>query len=172
MADNVAIGHDDEWRLGVGLQEPHRLAGLDDERLVLVHFDERLDDSPVRRPVARRLAECCIDDEIVRILADRKHVFQEPQQRFLPPALGAQLRSTGDGKTRMTGIGLGHRLVPLCLVGGVVAPRIHGDGRSLPLVYGGGRSLLPCIRGTRKSPPLMLVATGGDGPTRTGESGQ
>ncbi|MNV74928.1 hypothetical protein D3C71_1681830 [compost metagenome] len=102
----------------MGLEQPHRLAGLDDQRLVLVHLGERLDDGAMRRPVARRFAESGIDDEIVRVLADRKHVFEQPQQSLLPPALGAQFRPAGDRKIRVTGVGLGHRLVPCCCLGG------------------------------------------------------
>ena len=39
------------------------------------------------------LPERGVDHEIVRILADREHVFQKTQKAFLPPALAAQARA-------------------------------------------------------------------------------
>ena len=77
LADHVAIGHDDDRRLVVGLDQADRLARLHDQRLVVRHGAQRLDDLVVRRPVARGLAERGIDDEIGRVLADRQHVFQQ-----------------------------------------------------------------------------------------------
>ena len=52
-----------------------------------------LDDPVVRGPVAGGPAERRIDDEVVRVLADREHVLQKPQQAFLAPAAAAQLAS-------------------------------------------------------------------------------
>ncbi len=72
-------------------QQAHRLAGLDDERLVLLHGRQSLHDRLVCWPVAGRAPQRRIDDEVRRILTDREHVFQKAQQTFLPPALGAQL---------------------------------------------------------------------------------
>jgi hypothetical protein len=109
LADDVAVRHDHERGVGMRPQERHRLAGLDDQRLVLLHRAQRLDDGAVRRPGTRGLAERGVDDELVRVLAHREHVLQEPQQRLLPPALGAQLGAAGNGEVRMAGIGGGHR---------------------------------------------------------------
>ena len=80
LPDDVAVGHDHQRRLGVGFEQPDRLAGLDDEGLVLVHGLQRLDDRVVGRPVARGLAEGGVDDEIVGVLADREDVLEQPQQ--------------------------------------------------------------------------------------------
>ena len=91
LADHVAVGQDDDRRLLVRLNQADRLARLHDQGLVLVHGAQRLDDLVVRGPVARRLAERRIDDEVGRILADREHVLQQPQ-RCLP---GASLCSAG-----------------------------------------------------------------------------
>ena len=98
LPDHVAIGHDHDRRLVVSFQETDRLAGLHDQRLILRHRHQRFDDLVVGRPVARGFAQRRIDDEIGWILANREHVFQEPQQAFLPPAATAQVRSRCDGK--------------------------------------------------------------------------
>ena len=103
LADDVAVGHDDQRRLRVRLQKPDRLAGLDQQRLVLVHGLQRLDDPVVGGPVAGGAAERGVDDQVVGVFADRQHVFEEAQQRFLPPALGAERGAAGGGKA-----GIGH----------------------------------------------------------------
>jgi hypothetical protein len=45
----------------------------------------------VRRPVAGCFTERRIDNQIGRILADREHVLEEPQQPFLTPAAASQI---------------------------------------------------------------------------------
>ena len=45
LADHVAIRHDHDRRLGMGLEHADRLAGLHQQRLALVHRLQRLDDA-------------------------------------------------------------------------------------------------------------------------------
>ncbi|ENN89473.1 hypothetical protein RHSP_65926 [Rhizobium freirei PRF 81] len=108
LPDNVAVRHDDERRLVMRADEADRLAGLNEQGLVLIHLSQRLDDALVRRPVAGRLSESCVDDEIVWIFADRQHIFEQAQQCLLPPAFGAQLRAARNREFRMTWIGFRH----------------------------------------------------------------
>ena len=79
LADHVAVGHDDDRRLFVRLDQADRLAGLHDQGFAVDHGPQRLDDLVVRRPIARSLAERRIDHEIGRVLADRQHVFEQAQ---------------------------------------------------------------------------------------------
>ena len=98
LADHVAVGHDHDRRPGMGAQQADGFAGLDDQRLVLVHGGERLDDLGVRGPVARGLAEGCVDDELVGVFCDGEDVFEQAQQAFLAPAAAAQVGAAGYGE--------------------------------------------------------------------------
>jgi hypothetical protein len=98
LADQVAIGHEHQRRLGVGPDDADRLARLHDQGLPLVHRLERCDHGVMRGPVAGGATERGVDHEIVRIFAHREHVLQKPQKAFLPPALAAQARARGNGE--------------------------------------------------------------------------
>ncbi|ABA50058.1 hypothetical protein BURPS1710b_2184 [Burkholderia pseudomallei 1710b] len=117
LADQVAVRHHDERCARMRAQQRDRLAGLDDERLVLVHCAQRAHDRVVRRPVARGAAERRVDDQLIGILADREDVFQKTQQRLLAPAFAAQRIAGRDFE------GAVHRAVPLRSAG----ERIVGD---------------------------------------------
>ncbi|KAG1440002.1 hypothetical protein G6F57_019188 [Rhizopus arrhizus] len=73
-----------------------RLAGLDDQGLILFQFLQRADDRVVRWPVARGAAQRRIDHQVVGVFAHRQHIFQQAQQRFLAPAFAAQHVAAGD----------------------------------------------------------------------------
>ena len=90
-ADDVAVRHQHERRARVGREDGDRLARLDDQGLAcraasLSARDDRL----VGGPVARRLAERCIDHQVLRILRHRQDILEQPQQPLLPPAPAAQ----------------------------------------------------------------------------------
>ena len=91
LADHVAIGHDDHRGLGRSLHQADRLSRLDDKRLILIHGGQCTHDGIICGLVARRLPECCVDDEVFRVFTDSQHVFHKAQQGFLPPALRAKL---------------------------------------------------------------------------------
>jgi hypothetical protein len=74
------------------LEHAHGLAGLDEERFVVLERDERAHDGIERFPVARRLAGAAVDDEIVGALGDIgiEIVHQHPECGFLRPAFAGQ----------------------------------------------------------------------------------
>jgi hypothetical protein len=68
-----------------------RLAGLDEQGLVVLQPAQGRDDAIERRPVARRPPNSAIDDELAGPLSDVgiEVVHQHPQRRFGEPALSA-----------------------------------------------------------------------------------
>src|SRR4029079_3258474 len=76
---------------------------LDEQRLVGFQRTQRFDDALVALPVARRLADAAVDDELLRPLRDLRIeiVHQHPQRRFGEPALrrkrGAARGANGAG---------------------------------------------------------------------------
>ena len=70
-------------------ENPHRLAGLDKQRLIIFEIPERVDDRMIAFPISRRFAGPTIDDKVLRTLADLRVeiVHQHPQRRFLQPPL-------------------------------------------------------------------------------------
>jgi hypothetical protein len=93
--DQVGIGDQHARRLVVGAEHAHRLAALDQQRLVTFEPPQRLHDALVAIPVARRLAGAAVDDQLVRPLGDGRVqvVHQHAHRRFLVPAQAAQLRA-------------------------------------------------------------------------------
>ena len=91
----VGVGDQHARRVGVGAEHADRLAGLDQQRLVVLEPAQRRDDSVERLPVARRAADAAVDDELARALRDVgiEIVHQHAQRRLGEPALGAELRS-------------------------------------------------------------------------------
>ena len=79
----------DARRQGVRAEDPHRLAGLDEQRFVRLQAAQALDDAVERFPGARRLAGAAVDDEVVRALGDLgiQVVHQHAQRGLLDPAL-------------------------------------------------------------------------------------
>jgi hypothetical protein len=75
----------------MGAEEADRLAGLDDQRLILLHRRQRLHDAVVALPVARGLRGAGVDDQLLRPLGVLEVVLEHAQDRLLPPALAAQL---------------------------------------------------------------------------------
>ena len=89
--DEVAVRDHRDRREAVGGEQPDGLAGLDDERLLLLHRLERLDDAIEALPIARDLGGAGIHDQLLRPLGVLEVVLEHAQDRFLPPALAAQL---------------------------------------------------------------------------------
>ena len=90
-ADDVAVRDHGDRREAVGREEADRLAGLDDQRLLLLHGAKRLDDAVVALPVARGLRGARVHDQLLGALGVLEVVLEHAQDRFLPPALAAQL---------------------------------------------------------------------------------
>ena len=72
-------------------EEADGLAGLDDERLLLLHRLERLDDAVVALPIPRGLGGARVDDQFLGPLGVLEVVLEHAQDGFLPPALAAEL---------------------------------------------------------------------------------
>ena len=82
-------------RVRVGAEHADRLAGLDEQRLVVLERSQRRDDRVEAFPVARGAADAAIDDQLLRVLGDLRIeiVHQHPQRRFGQPALRGKRRA-------------------------------------------------------------------------------
>ena len=90
LADDVAVGHDHQRRRRLAREDADRLAGLDDEGLVVAHAGQRRDNAIEGVPITRGARDRHVDHEVVRILGVLQVVLQESQDRFLAPTLAAQ----------------------------------------------------------------------------------
>ncbi len=90
----VGVGDQHARRVLVGLEHRHRLARLNEQRLVVAEALELGHDRVVARPVARRLADAAVDDQLGRVLGHVRMevVLKHAQGGFLLPALAAQRR--------------------------------------------------------------------------------
>ena len=81
------VGDEHARRAGMGLKDADRLAGLDQQRLVVLERLQRPDDGVVGVPVARRLSRSAVHHQIVGPLGDVgiEIVHQHPHAR-LPAA--------------------------------------------------------------------------------------
>ena len=82
-------------RPGMRAEDRDRLAGLHDERLVVLEAAQRGDDGVERRPAARRASRAAVDDEVVGPLGHLgiEVVHQHPQRGFLRPSLAGERRA-------------------------------------------------------------------------------
>ena len=89
----VGVGDEHARRVLVRAEHADRLAGLDEQGLVLVEPLERLDDLVEALPVARGAADAAVDDEALRVLGDLvvEVVHQHPHRGFGGPALRLDL---------------------------------------------------------------------------------
>src|SRR5262249_50806917 len=87
----------------VRLQHAHRLARLDQQRLVVGQRLQRPHDRVVRRPVARRLARAAVDHELLGVLGNLgvEVVLQHPQRGFLRPIPAGQLSTARRANGRL-----------------------------------------------------------------------
>jgi hypothetical protein len=95
LPDEVRVGDQDPGRPGMRPDDPDRLAGLDEQGLVVGQGPELADDRIEGVPRARRTTRSAVDDQAIGILGDlRVEVVHEHAQRgFLGPAATAQLRT-------------------------------------------------------------------------------
>ena len=82
----VGVGDQHARRVGVGAEHADRLAGLHQQRLVVLELAQRRDDAVEALPVARGAADAAVDDELVR--ASRR-----PRDRGCSSACAAAPRS-------------------------------------------------------------------------------
>ena len=89
LRHQVRVGDQHARGVGVRLEHAHRLAGLDQQRLVVVQCAQRRDDGIEALPVARGTTDAAVDDQLLGILGDVRIevVHQHPQRRLGEPAL-------------------------------------------------------------------------------------
>ncbi len=94
VGDEVGVGDQDPRRVLRGAEDADRLAGLDEEGLVVLQALELGDDGVEGLPAARRPPGAAVDDEVVRVLGDLRVevVHEHPERGFLLPALAGDLR--------------------------------------------------------------------------------
>ncbi len=111
LRDQVGVGDQHPRRLIVGLEHRHRLARLDDQRLGVPEPAQLPLDRVKRRPVARRLADPAVDDELVGLLGDvgMQVVVQHPQRRLLLPTPTTHPRAHRAGTLPQTPTGRMHQ---------------------------------------------------------------
>jgi hypothetical protein len=92
MGDDESVGDEDPRGLGVSPEDGHGLAGLDDERLVVLEPLEALDDRRETFPIPGGSPGASVDDEFVRLLGDLRIqiVHEHPEGAFLSPSLGPE----------------------------------------------------------------------------------
>ena len=90
--DQVGVGDQHPGGVLVGAEHAHRLAALDQQRLVVAQPLQRGDDGGIALPVARRLARPAVDHQILGALGHLgvEVVLQHPQRRLLVPAPAGQ----------------------------------------------------------------------------------
>ena len=90
----IGIGDQHARRVRVGVENADRLAGLDEQRLVVFQPLQRGDDAVERFPVARRPADAAVDDELFGPLGHLgiEIVHQHAHRRFGEPRFAAESR--------------------------------------------------------------------------------
>ena len=93
LADEIRVGDEDARRPFARPEHADRLAGLDEQRFVVLESAQLADDRVESVPAPRRAAGSAVDHEIVGPLGNLgiEVVHEHPQGRFLNPALAAQL---------------------------------------------------------------------------------
>ncbi len=97
MADEIGIRDEHARRVIVRLEYANRLAGLHQQRLVVVKLLQRFDDGAIGFPTARGASGSAIDDEIFGALGDFfvEVVHQHAHGSFLLPAFASDLIAAG-----------------------------------------------------------------------------
>ena len=88
------VGDQHPRRVLVGLEDPHRLARLHEEGLVVAEGAQLAHDGVEAFPVARRLADATVDHEVLRPLGDLgvEVVHEHAQGRLLLPGAAGERR--------------------------------------------------------------------------------
>ena len=97
LGHQVRIGEQHPRRIDMRAEHAHRLARLDQQRLVLVQLTQRAQDLLEAIPVARRLADAAVDHQRIGVLGHFgvEVVLQHAVGRLDQPVLATQLRAGG-----------------------------------------------------------------------------
>jgi hypothetical protein len=114
VRDQVGVGQQHARRIRMRREDADRLAGLHQQRLVVVEFAQRLEDGVVAFPIARGAADAAIDDQLGGALGHFgvEVVLDHPVRGFGQPRLAGLLgtaRSANDAGGVFAG---GHREAP------------------------------------------------------------
>ncbi len=96
MGNDVGICDQHPRCVGMGAKDAHRLAGLDQQRLVIAEGLQRGDNAIIAAPVARRAADAAIDHQLLRLFRDLgiEIIHQHAHGSFTLPAFGRDLVAT------------------------------------------------------------------------------
>ena len=97
LGNQHGVGDEHARHAGLGAEHPDRLAGLDQERLVVLQRPQRPNDLVEGLPAPRGLAGSAVDDELRGPLGDLgvQVVHQHAKGRLLGPALAGDRRASG-----------------------------------------------------------------------------
>ena len=111
----VRVGDQDARAVARRAEHADRLAGLDQERLVVLEPLELGDDRVEGLPAPRRPTGAAVDDEVVGILGHVgvEVVHQHAQRGFLLPALAGELGAARRADRARTAAGLDGRHAPM-----------------------------------------------------------
>ena len=95
MRDEVRVGDEHARRILMRLENADRFTRRDEHRLVVLQSFECRDERVEAFPIARRLSDPAIDDELLGTLGDLRIeiVHQHPKRRFLLPSAARDFRA-------------------------------------------------------------------------------
>ena len=125
VRDEVGVRDQDAGRVARRAEDADRLAGLDEQRLVVLEAPELGDDRVERVPAARRAAGSAVHDQVVGILGHLgvEVVHQHPQRGFLLPSLAGELGASRGSDGAGTAAGANGRHAPMIRPAVVREPR-------------------------------------------------
>ena len=152
VAHEVGVRQQHPRRPLVGAEHTHRLAGLDQQRLVLLHGLQGPGDRIERRPGPDGPAGAAVNHQVIGALGDLgvQVVHQHPQRGFRLPALGGELGAAGSFDRAGTGGEIGGCHEGLLRVAGRVV--VRGVGR--------GSVSTKAVRGRAETGPSERVLSG------------
>ena len=115
VRDEVGVGDQHARAVGRRAEDADRLAGLDEQGLVVLEALELGDDRVERLPAPRRSPGAAVHDEVVRVLGHLgvEVVHEHPQRRLLLPSLAGELGAARRANGARTAAGLDGRHAPM-----------------------------------------------------------
>src|SRR5262249_11235709 len=100
----IRVGNEHARRGCKGTEYPHRVAGLNEQRLVIFQAFQRSHDGMKFLPVSRCSSRSTVHNKLARLFCNLfiEVVHQHPHCRFLMPSLAAECRATRRADRRVT----------------------------------------------------------------------